>query len=66
MNFSNRVQQFFERYLPFARSDLVLWCSFGNLLDELLIAQKSLVHGLVITLLVPLVLPLFDKVSVGL
>ena len=52
MNFGDRVQQFFKPQLPSARSYLSLRHSINNLLNELLIAQKSLVDGLVVTFVV--------------
>ena len=51
MNLSDRVQQFLESYLRSACSDLARRRSLGNLLNEFLIAQKSLIDRLIITLL---------------
>ena len=60
MNLSDRVEQFVKSYLRSAWSDIALWRSLGNLLNELLIAQKSLIDCLVIALLVTQALAVFD------
>lgn len=52
MNQSDRTQQFFKPYLLSASADLALRRLLGNLLNELLITQKSLIDRLVLTLLV--------------
>jgi hypothetical protein len=64
MNLSDRVEQFVKSYLRPACSDINLWRSLGNLLNELLIAQKSLIDCLVIALLVTQALSVFEKLSV--
>jgi hypothetical protein len=46
MNLGERVQQFFKPQLPSARSDLSLRRSLDNLLNEVLIADKSLIDRL--------------------
>lgn len=59
------MKQFLKSYLRSTWSDLVFWCSLGNLLNELFIAQKSLIHRLVVTLLVTQAVPVFDKLPVS-
>jgi hypothetical protein len=61
MNLSDRTQQFFKPYLPSASADLALPHSLGNLLNELLIAQKSLIDRLVLMLLVTQALSVFNE-----
>jgi ABC-type cobalamin transport system ATPase subunit len=50
MNFDYRAQQSFKSHLPSARPYLSLWQSLNNPLNELFIAQKSLVDRLIVTL----------------
>jgi hypothetical protein len=64
MHLSDRTPQFFKTYLPSACSDLALRRSLGNLLNELPIAQESLIDRLVAPLLVPQALSAFNKPSI--
>ena len=66
VNLCYRAQQSLKSYLRCGWSDLFLRRLLGNLPNEVLIAQKPLIHHPVITLFVTLRLPVCDKSSVSL
>ena len=66
MNLGDRLQQCCKPQPASARCDLSLRRSLDNLLNEVLIAEKSLIDRLVITLVVTQVPPICDKTSVSL